>query len=54
MHDLKLNSLDADLRKAVASFDIMPDDSAQAANTIVLKAYGTKPNVAIPITLFER
>jgi hypothetical protein len=53
-HDLKLNSLDTAVRKVAADADIVADDSLQAANTIVLKAYGTKPTVALPVILFER
>jgi hypothetical protein len=53
-HDLIFNSLDNAVRKAASDADIVIDQASQAANTIVLKALGTKPTVALPVILTER
>jgi hypothetical protein len=50
---IKLNSADDAVVKAVAAADMYADDSSQAANTIVLKARGTKPTVAIPVRIIS-
>jgi hypothetical protein len=50
---IKLNSTDDAVVKAVAAADMYADDSSQAANTIVLKARGTKPTVAIPVRVIS-
>jgi hypothetical protein len=50
---IELNTTDQDVRKAVSAFDIQEYDAGQAANTVVLRAYGTKPNIAIPIMIWE-
>jgi hypothetical protein len=46
---MKVNSIDAAVLSAAAN--IYVDEASQAVNTIVLKAVGTKPTVAIPIIL---
>jgi hypothetical protein len=50
---VKLNSADSAVISAAAAAEIDVDDASQAANTIVLKARGTKPTVAIPIKIIS-
>jgi hypothetical protein len=50
---VKLNSSDSAVAAAAAAAEIDVDDASQAANTIVLKAYGTKPTVGLPVKIIS-
>jgi hypothetical protein len=50
---VKFTTTDTAVAKAVMDADIVTDDSAQATNTVVLKANKTKPTVAIPVLLIS-